>query len=170
MVDELYLNGIKINPVDKLEVIFEMNTKIPSFQRNHNELLPGLYLQEVRHNIAIYDLRFIKPNKETIPIEAMHSIEHLCATYFKIYSGIKDFVISFNPGACQTMFYLEVLNDKNIDVKNELINFIEWAMYQTEVPGAIEEECGNYKSHNLKLAKLWLFEYYKVLLYGRKTN
>lgn len=141
--------------------------RIPSFQRDHNNLKPGIYLQEVKHNIAIYDLRFVKPNTVFIPIEAMHTIEHLCATYFKIHSDIKDFVISFNPGGCQTMFYLEILNLQNIDVKEEILNFIEWAFSQTTVPGATEEECGNYKSHNLKLAKKWLFDFYKVLLYGK---
>ena len=141
--------------------------KIPSFERNHNEIKPGIYLQEVKHNIAIYDLRFIKPNTGAIPIEAIHTIEHLCATWLKLYSNIKDEVISFNPGGCQTMFYLELLNERYINVKNEILKFIIWAIAQLDIPGATKEECGNYKSHNLELAKVYLFKFYEVLLDGQ---
>jgi len=140
--------------------------KIPSFQRNHNDITPGLYLQETKQNIDIYDLRFVKPNTRFIPIAAIHTIEHLFATWLKTESDIKEQVISFNPGGCQTMFYLETFNDKPLNVKEELIKCIDRCLLQTEVPGASEEECGNYKSHDLKGAKSWLREYKEVLLDG----
>ena len=137
--------------------------KILSFQKNHKTLKPGLYLQEVKYNIAIYDLRFVKPNTKFIPIDAIHTIEHLFATWLKIHSDIKEDVISFNPGGCQTMFYLEVLNNRYINVKEQILKCINWALEQTEVPGATKEECGNYKSHNLEEAKKWLKKYRRVI-------
>lgn len=138
--------------------------KIPSFTRNHKVMLPGLYLQETKQNIDIYDLRFVKPNTMFIPIEAMHTIEHLFATWLKTESNIKEQVISFNPGGCQTMFYLEVFNNTPLDIKSELLNCIAWCLQQNKVPGATETECGNYKSHNLQCAKMWLREYKRVIL------
>ena len=140
-----------------------MKQIIKSFARNHDKIQPGLYLQETKNNIDIYDLRFVKPNTSAIPIEAMHTIEHLFATWLKTESDIKDEVISFNPGGCQTMFYLEVFNDKLLDIQKELRKCILWCMEQTEVPGAQREECGNYKSHNLPTAKAWLKEYFNYL-------
>ena len=138
--------------------------KIPSFARNHNDIEPGIYLQETKYDVDIYDLRFVKPNTRFIPIEAIHTIEHLFATWLKTKSSIQDDVISFNPGGCQTMFYLEVFNDRYIDIHKEILNCIDWCLAQTEVPGATKEECGNYKSHDLECAKQWLREYANNLL------
>ena len=141
--------------------------KIPSFQRNHNEIKPGLYLQEIKRNIYIYDLRFVKPNTEVIPIAAIHTIEHLFATWLKTESNIKEQVVSFNPGGCQTMFYLEVFNDEimqEINIKRQLVNCIDWCLKQIKVPGATKKECGNYKSHDLLTAQMWLLNYKAVLL------
>jgi S-ribosylhomocysteine lyase len=138
--------------------------KIPSFKRDHNKINAGLYLQETKQNVDIYDLRFIKPNTGAIPIEAMHTIEHLFATWLKTESDIKDEVISFNPGGCQTMFYLEVFNDIEIDVKQELIKCIDWCLKQDKVCGATKEECGNYTSHDLVSAQYWLKVYKEVLV------
>ena len=137
--------------------------KIKSFQKDHINLEPGLYLQETKQNVDIYDLRFVKPNTRFIPIEAIHTIEHLFATWLKTESSIKDKVISFNPGGCQTMFYLEVFNDSDIYLTSEILNCIDWCVKQDTVPGATAEECGNYKSHDLFCAKQWLQEYREVL-------
>lgn len=139
--------------------------KIPSFNRNHNQITPGIYLQETKKNIDIYDLRVVKPNSgHYIPIEAIHTIEHLFATWLKTESDIKNEVISFNPGGCQTMFYLEVFNDKPLNVKEELIKCIDWCLKQDKIPGATKEECGNYKSHDLSAAKQCLIEYRRVIV------
>jgi S-ribosylhomocysteine lyase len=142
--------------------------KIPSFQRDHNEIVPGLYVQEVKRNIAIYDLRFVKPNTEVIPIDAIHTIEHLFATWLKLgNNNIKELVVSFNPGGCQTMFYLELFTEPGMlqesYVAEVLIQCIDWSLKQTKVPGSSKEECGNYKSHNLEKAKEWL-QRYKITL------
>lgn len=139
--------------------------RIESFKRDHYNLEPGLYLQEVKRNIAIYDLRFVKPNTIFIPISAIHTIEHLFATWLKTESDIKEQVVSFNPGGCQTMFYLETFNDRPLDIRMELINCINWCLLQVDIPGATEKECGNYKSHDLHTAKQWLLEYKEVLLW-----
>ena len=145
--------------------------QIKSFSRDHSYITPGLYLQETKRNINIYDLRFVKPNSSMfIPIPAIHTIEHLFATWLKTESDIKEQVVSFNPGGCQTMFYLEMFNDKEINVEKEIINCIDWCLKQNTVPGATKKECGNYKSHNLQCAKLWLREYKRTLNLKRITK
>lgn len=140
--------------------------KIKSFERNHYEIEPGIYLQEHKRNILIYDLRFIKPNTAYIPINAIHTIEHLFATWLKTECNLKDKVISFNPGGCQTMFYLEIFDDEPFDIKQLIINCIDWCLKQTDVPGATEKECGNYKLHDLFLAQQWLMYFKEVLING----
>lgn len=141
--------------------------RIKSFQRDHIVMEAGLYLQETKRFVDIYDLRFVKPNTEFIPIEAIHTIEHLFATWLKTHDNrLKDFVISFYPGGCQTMFYLELFDFAGFckkAVANVLIECIDWCLEQDEVPGATEKECGNYKSHDLCKAKEWLTKYRAVL-------
>lgn len=149
--------------------------KISSFQREHIGMKPGLYLQEKKRNVNVYDLRFVAPNTEFIPISAIHTIEHLFATWLKTCDNeIREDVVSFNPGGCQTMFYLEVFNDyidcydktpKSLElIASTLISCIGWCLLQTKVPGATENECGNYKSHDLVTAKEWLQKYKNVLI------
>lgn len=145
--------------------------KIKSFQRNHNEIEPGVYLQERRRMynnsyLETYDLRFVKPNTEVVPIEAIHSIEHLFATYLK--NTFPATIVSFNPGGCQTMFYLEIINSMPsglgpYPIKALLIGCINWCLKRRKVPGATKEECGNYKSHDLLLAQAWLKRYKEIL-------
>lgn len=55
--------------------------KIPSFQKNHNVLMPGMYFSTLLQNVATFDLRFKKPNcGDYLSPAAMHTIEHLLAT------------------------------------------------------------------------------------------
>ena len=142
-------------------------SKIKSFSRNHDEIEPGLYLQEENRNVLVFDLRFIKPNTGVIPIEAIHTIEHLFATWLKISTNeLRDIMISFNPGGCQTMFYLEIFDDLSTtecDLAPILIKCIDDCLKAVEVPGATKEECGNYKSHDLETAQYWLKKYKFIL-------
>ena len=156
--------------------------RIPSFSRDHNKIEPGLYLQERKRNIFVYDLRVTYPNDAFIPISAIHTIEHLFASWLKQSNNrLKDYVVSFNPGGCQTMFYLELFDDLieqgQIEVEQDftslvadvLLECIEWCLSQEEVPGASKEECGNYKSHDLRIAKWWLIDYRDTLTKQFKT-
>lgn len=148
--------------------------QIKSFQRDHNKIVAGLYLQETKRNVDIYDLRFVKPNTKFIEIDAIHSIEHMFATFLKSdLCKISKSVISFCVGGCQTMFYLEVFNDSGVsyeDVMDALIDCIEWSLKQSFVVGATEKECGNYKSHNLEKAKEWIALYKETLKELKNEN
>ena len=89
---------------------------IKSFKIDHTKLNIGIYLHDVKkiNNcfITTYDMRFKQPNKgKYISNSAMHSLEHIIATY---YSKYKE-KIYFGPMGCQTGFYLVVYGNKTIN-------------------------------------------------------
>ena len=57
---------------------------IPSFQIDHNILKKGIYISRIDDDITTYDIRMRKPNREPVMTNAaMHTIEHLFATYVR---------------------------------------------------------------------------------------
>ena len=79
--------------------------RIASFCINHDTLVPGMYLSRVDGDVNTYDLRFVRPNTPPyLPTDAMHTIEHLVATYVR-NSAHKDGIIYFGPMGCRTGFY-----------------------------------------------------------------
>ena len=102
--------------------------------------------------VEVFDLRFIKPNTDGImAIEAVHTLEHLLATFLR---EKMDNIIDVSPMGCRTGFYMSVFNEnKEEDVKAALCYALEKVLETTDIPGATEKECGNYKSHSLEGAK-----------------
>ena len=83
--------------------------KIASFMVDHTKLEPGIYLSREDRGVITYDLRFIKPNTPPfLSNKALHTIEHLCATYLR-NSKFSENVIYFGPMGCRTGFYLLTL-------------------------------------------------------------
>ena len=80
--------------------------KIASFQVDHTRLLPGMYISRIDDDVATYDIRFIKPNTPPfMPVAAMHTIEHLFATYARSSAWGKG-IVYVGPMGCRTGFYL----------------------------------------------------------------
>ena len=80
--------------------------KIASFTIDHTELRSGLYLSRVdeRDGVAVttFDLRFTAPNREPVmDMAALHTIEHLGATYLRNCPR-KDEIVYFGPMGCRT--------------------------------------------------------------------
>ncbi len=137
--------------------------KIPSFQKDHDHLQPGLYAQTDKNGITTFDLRFKKPNAgDYITPKALHTIEHLLATVLR-NSEKKDDIVYFGPMGCRTGFYLLTLRLSFNDVLALLKKCIPEAMTLDEVPGSKREECGNYLEHDLAGAKEELAAYLKIL-------
>ena len=64
---------------------------IPSFQIDHNILKKGIYISRIDDDITTYDIRMRKPNREPVMTNAaMHTIEHLFATYVRNTEFISD--------------------------------------------------------------------------------
>ena len=141
-------------------------TRIASFSVNHDYITEGIYVSRIDGDVTTYDMRTRVPNNEEndyMSNLAMHSFEHLFATYVR-NSEIGASVIYFGPMGCQTGFYLLVRDADNgttlAAVKAVLERIIA---HDGEMPGAKREECGNYKNLDLASAKEEARRYLSVL-------
>jgi len=84
--------------------------QIASFAVDHTKLVEGMYTSRVDGDVTTYDIRMVKPNCGTyLPYPAIHSFEHLFATYVRS-SELSDQVIYVGPMGCRTGFYFLVRN------------------------------------------------------------
>ncbi len=127
---------------------------IQSFRINHDTLTPGLYTSRVDGDVVTYDLRFVHPNTPPfLEVAAMHTLEHLFATYVR-NSAFEDNIVYFGPMGCRTGFYFltrGMTEEQVISLTRETLQFI--AAYTGEIPGASKRECGNYLEHDLEGAR-----------------
>ena len=143
--------------------------KIESFKVNHLLLRAGIYVSRIDsfngQLVTTFDLRFISPNREpVIDNPALHTIEHLGATYLR-NSSIKDQVIYFGPMGCRTGFYLVLFGKwTSEDIEGEILKMCDFILdFNSQIPGATAKECGNYLEHNLNTAKIYVYRYRKEL-------
>lgn len=137
--------------------------KIPSFQKNHNILQPGMYFSTFLQNVATFDLRFKKPNSgDYLSPAAMHTIEHLLAMALRNGKN-KENIIYFGPMGCRTGFYLLTVHTDYLAALSCLKDAIHAALAMETIPGSKKIECGNYRSHDLIGAKKELTAYLKIL-------
>lgn len=135
--------------------------KIASFTINHLKLLRGIYVSRVDtlpngDVITTFDIRMKQPNREpAVRQSALHTIEHLAATYLRNQPEWKDRVIYWGPMGCCTGNYLLMsgkLTSKDIlPLMQDTFRFI--AEYEGSIPGATARDCGNYTLNNLPMAK-----------------
>ena len=135
--------------------------KIPSFTIDHNRLKRGIYVSRQdnvgNEVVTTFDIRMKEPNREPVlQPEAIHTIEHLAATYLRNDPEWKNSIIYWGPMGCLTGNYLLMKgNLKSADIvelMRRTFRFI--ADYEGEIPGAASKDCGNYLLHNLPLARL----------------
>ena len=135
--------------------------KIPSFTIDHNRLKRGIYVSRQdnvgNEVVTTFDIRMKEPNHEPVlQPEAIHTIEHLAATYLRNDPEWKNSIIYWGPMGCLTGNYLLMKgNLKSADIvelMRRTFRFI--ADYEGEIPGAAPKDCGNYLLHNLPLARL----------------
>ncbi len=125
--------------------------KIQSFTVDHTKITPGMYISRIDGDVTTYDLRFCSPNREEMDGAAMHTIEHLFATYIR---NTNLDVLYFGPMGCLTGFYLLIRNADHAKVQEEIRKVLQSiASFDGEIFGASEIECGNYRYHNLSGAR-----------------
>ena len=134
--------------------------KIPSFTIDHIHLLRGIYVSrrdEVGNEIVTtFDIRMKEPNREpALSPSAIHTMEHLAATFLSNHPVWADKIIYWGPMGCLTGNYLVMkgeLESKDIlPLMQETFRFI--AEFEGDVPGATARDCGNYLMMNLPMAK-----------------
>ncbi len=127
---------------------------IASFRINHDILQPGMYTSRVDGDVVTYDVRFIRPNTPPfMDTAAMHTIEHLVATYVR-NSEWSDHIIYFGPMGCRTGFYFltcGLTDEQAIALMQRALAFT--AEYEGEIPGMSSVECGNWLEHDLAGAR-----------------
>ena len=133
---------------------------IPSFQVDHSDLKPGVYISRQDtlgdYKITTYDIRMTAPNHEpAVNCAAIHTIEHLVATFLRNNDEWKQNIIYWGPMGCLTGNYL--LMRGNLTSRDILPLMIETfrfvAEYEGEVPGTQPRDCGNYLLHDLPMAR-----------------
>ncbi|MDR3166890.1 MAG: S-ribosylhomocysteine lyase, partial [Treponema sp.] len=85
--------------------------KIASFQVDHLRLKPGIFVSRRDRFgdtvLTTFDLRLKQPNREpVIDIPALHTIEHLGATFLRSHREWGNRVVYFGPMGCRTGFYV----------------------------------------------------------------
>jgi len=132
---------------------------IPSFSVDHTRIVPGIFTSRVDtlgdQLVTTYDVRVTRPNIEpAVDVAAMHSLEHVIATYLRNDPAWRDQIIYWGPMGCLTGFYLILKGNLPpraiFDLILRAFRSVEDA---EEVPGALPVNCGNYLMHNLGMAK-----------------
>jgi S-ribosylhomocysteine lyase len=109
--------------------------------------------------ITVYDLRFCKPNEEKMSSKGIHTLEHLFAGFMRDHlNGDGVEIIDISPMGCRTGFYMSLLGSPK---KKEIIGAWENSMRdilevksKKDIPELNIYQCGSYKMHSLKDAKM----------------
>lgn len=134
--------------------------KIASFTIDHERLLRGIYVSRKDRvgdeTITTFDIRMKEPNREPVLHQgAIHTIEHLAATYLRNNEEWKDRVVYWGPMGCLTGNYLLLRGNLEsqdiVDLMRQTFRFI--ADFDGDIPGAAPRDCGNYLLHDLPMAR-----------------
>jgi len=134
--------------------------KIPSFTVDHERLLRGIYVSRKDavggDVVTTFDIRMTEPNRQpAIDPRAMHTLEHLIATFLRNDAEWASRIVYWGPMGCMTGNYLLVRGDYASSDVVELMRraFQFAATFEGEVPGATPRDCGNYSFMDLPLAR-----------------
>lgn len=134
--------------------------KIPSFTIDHIRLKRGVYVSRKDYVggevVTTFDVRMKEPNREPVlSPSAIHTIEHLVATFLRNHRVWADKIIYWGPMGCLTGNYLIVKGNVSsadiLPLVKETFEFI--ASFEGDVPGASARDCGNYLLMNLPEAR-----------------
>lgn len=134
--------------------------RIASFTVDHTRLNRGIYVSRKDHIgkecVTTFDIRMKKPNAEPVlDIPALHTIEHIGATFLRNHLQWAERTIYFGPMGCRTGFYVIFKGELNsgdvVPVIKEMFSFI--ATFDGAIPGASAIECGNYLCQDLPMAR-----------------
>ena len=134
--------------------------KIASFTIDHLRLNRGIYVsrqdQVGGEIVTTFDIRMKLPNREPVLGQgAIHTIEHLAATYLRNRSDWRDRIVYWGPMGCLTGNYLLMrgaLTPRDIlPLMCDTFKFI--AEFEGDIPGASAKDCGTWLLHDLPMAR-----------------
>lgn len=147
-----------------------MTNRVESFELDHDRVTAP-YIRKAKVMtvnplfpdcvISKFDVRFAQPNQEFLSNGALHTLEHLFATFIR---QMTDQLIDVSPMGCRTGFYFVFCNDQDPAWVARLVRnaLIDVSRFTGEIPGASRKECGNYREHDLDEAKLWAEKFLQV--------
>ena len=95
---------------------------VQSFTIDHTHLKPGIYVSRIDKGFTTFDLRITEPNKEpAVAPSAIHSLEHLMATWFR-NSEVKEDVVYVGPMGCLTGMYIIMTGSYSTRKRNSRYN------------------------------------------------
>lgn len=142
---------------------------IPSFSVDHTKIVPGIFISRQDsvggEIVTTYDVRVTRPNTEpAIDVAAMHSLEHIIATFLRNDPDWKDEVIYWGPMGCLTGFYLILKGGrKPQEIFDLLLRAFRSVADSEDVPGALPVNCGSCCMHNLEMAKWYAARFAEYL-------
>ena len=145
--------------------------KIPSFTIDHERLLRGIYVSRKDRvgdeTVTTFDIRMKEPNREPVLHQgAIHTLEHLAATYLRNDEEWKDRIIYWGPMGSLTGNYLLMRGDWQpediLELMKRTFRFV--AEFKGNIPGAAPRDCGNYLLHDLPMARLEAKRYLEEVL------
>ena len=151
--------------------------RIASFTVDHNKLLRGLYVSRKdavgAESVTTFDIRMKTPNQEpVIDVPALHTIEHLGATFLRNHAEWDEKTVYFGPMGCRTGCYVIFKGDLSsrdaVPIIKEMFSFI--AEFEGDIPGASAVECGNYLDQNLPMARWEAKKYLEEVLENLKDE
>lgn len=135
--------------------------KIASFTINHLDLLRGIYVSRKDTTpsgdvITTFDIRLTEPNREpAVSPQALHTIEHLAATFLRNNPEWKERIVYWGPMGCCTGSYLLLSGDYSsrdiLPLMQRMFTFI--ADFEGDIPGASPRDCGNWTFNDLPEAR-----------------
>ncbi|NLS43604.1 S-ribosylhomocysteine lyase [BEV proteobacterium] len=108
--------------------------------------------------IAVFDLRFCRPNKEVMPERGIHTLEHLFAGFMRNHlNGDGVEIIDISPMGCRTGFYMSLIGtpaeQRVVKAWSAAMEDVLKVTDQRNIPELNEFQCGTYKMHSLKEAQ-----------------
>lgn len=145
--------------------MYDCMKKIKSFSVDHDVITKGMYISRIDGDVITYDVRMKTPNGgDYLSDGAMHTIEHLFATYAR-NSAFSDQIVYVGPMGCRTGFYLLTRDTMTYEQGLSLVRdaFLFMRDFSGEIPGSARKECGNYLDHDVEGAKAAASDFCDVL-------
>ena len=134
--------------------------KIPSFTIDHIKLNRGIYVSRKDEiggeTVTTFDIRMKLPNREPVLGQgAIHTIEHLAATFLRNHPVWKDRIVYWGPMGCLTGNYVVVTGDLTSKHTGPLMTatFECGPKFHGYGPAPPPRDCGTYLLHDLPMAR-----------------
>ncbi len=151
--------------------------QIASFTIDHEKMSRGIFVSRQdkvgSEIVTTFDIRLKEPNREPVlDMPALHTMEHLGATFLRNHKIWKDKTIYFGPMGCRTGFYIIFVGDLSsqdvVEIVTEMFQF--FIDFEGDIPGATPKECGNYSEQNLGMAQWESRKFMGEVLQNLKTE